>query len=333
MGSSAPDAGVHRLALPTGFAVGPVNCWLIDDDPLTLVDAGPNSGTALHALERALAGHRRRVEDLGRIVVSHQHMDHLGLVGILAERSGAEVCAFAPLAPWLAGYADAMERDDRFAEALMARHGIPEDIRYALRSMSRVMRGWGAPATVTRPLADGDTLAFAGRTLHVHHRPGHSPSDIVLHDPERRLLIAADHLIKHISSNPLITRRLDDSGERFPALAVYLESLRATREMDLDLVLTGHGDPVTDHRALIDERLAGHGRRADKILGLLADRPLTAYELAHAMWGNVAITQAYLTLSEILGHTDLLVADGRAREITGPDGVTRFASSSSVTVP
>ncbi|HWV84082.1 MAG TPA: MBL fold metallo-hydrolase [Capillimicrobium sp.] len=324
MGSSAPDAGVHRLALPTGFAVGPVNCWLIDDDPLTLVDAGPNSGTALHTLERGLAEHGRRVEDLGRIVVSHQHMDHLGLVGILAERSGAEVCAFGPLAPWLAEYGGAMEDEDRFAEELMARHGIPEEIRYALRSMSRVMRGWGAPATVTRPLLDGDVLEFAGRALRVHHRPGHSPSDIVLHDPERGLLIGADHLIKHISSNPLITRRLDGSGERFPALAEYLASLRRTREMDLALVLTGHGDPVTDHRALIDERFAGHARRADKIARLVAERPATAYELAHALWGNVAITQAYLTLSEVIGHTDLLVAEGRIREETDAEGVTRW---------
>jgi len=324
LGSSAPDAGVHRLALPTGFAVGPVNCWLIDDDPLTLVDAGPNSGTALHTLERGLAEHGRRVEDLGRIVVSHQHMDHLGLVGILAERSGAEVCAFGPLAPWLAEYGGAMEDEDRFAEELMARHGIPEEIRYALRSMSRVMRGWGAPATVTRPLLDGDVLEFAGRALRVHHRPGHSPSDIVLHDPERGLLIGADHLIKHISSNPLITRRLDGSGERFPALAEYLASLRRTREMDLALVLTGHGDPVTDHRALIDERFAGHARRADKIARLVAERPATAYELAHALWGNVAITQAYLTLSEVIGHTDLLVAEGRIREETDAEGVTRW---------
>ncbi|MBX5440085.1 MAG: MBL fold metallo-hydrolase [Solirubrobacteraceae bacterium] len=326
MGSSAPDAGVHRLELPTGFAVGPVNCWLIDDDPLTLVDTGPNSGTVLHALERALAEHGRRVEDLGRIVVSHQHMDHLGLAGVLAERSGAEVCAYAPLAPWLAEWDAAMEAEDRFAEDLMARHGIPAEVRYALRSMSRVMRGWGAPVTVTRPLRDGDELPFAGRTLHVHHRPGHSPSDLVLHDPRRGLLIGADHLIAHISSNPLAARRLDGSGERFPALATYLDSLRATREMDLALVLTGHGEPVADHRALIDERFAGHRRRAGKIVRLLAERPATAYELAHALWGNVAITQAFLTLSEVLGHTDLLVAEGRLREETDAEGVTRWVS-------
>ena len=44
------------------------------------------------------------------------------------------------------------------------------------------------------------------------------------------------------------------------------------------------------------------------------------------MWGNVAVTQAYLTLSEVLGHVDLLLADGRATE-QERDDVVRFAAS------
>jgi glyoxylase-like metal-dependent hydrolase (beta-lactamase superfamily II) len=79
-----------------------VNTYLIDDDPLTLVDAGPNSATSLMALEAGLAEHGRRVEDLERLVVTHQHIDHIGLTQILADRSGAEVCSLDALAPWLA---------------------------------------------------------------------------------------------------------------------------------------------------------------------------------------------------------------------------------------
>jgi uncharacterized protein YycO len=70
-----------------------------------------------------------------------------------------------------------------------------------------------------------------------------------------------------------------------------------------------------------------HDRRADKIHGLLVERPRTAYELAQALWGNVAVTQAYLTLSEVLGHVDLLLDDGRAVEEVR-DGVSRFAATS-----
>ena len=166
-------------------------------------------------------------------------------------------------------------------------------------------------------------MAFRDRTLRVHHRPGHSPSDTVFHDRDRRILIAADHLLKHISSNPLITRPLDGSGERPQALVAYLDSLRKTREMEVDLVLPGHGDPITDHRLLIDERFALHRRRADKIHALIAERPRSGYEIARALWGNIAVTQAYLTLSEVLGHIDLLLQAGRVREMER-DGVAVF---------
>ncbi|MBI5105112.1 MAG: MBL fold metallo-hydrolase [Solirubrobacterales bacterium] len=320
-----PD-GIHCLPIPTPFAVGRVNCYLVEDEPLTLVDTGPNSGTSLTRLERALAEHGHRVEDLRRIVLTHQHPDHIGLAQILVERSGAELCALDRLAPWLAGYAESMERDDAFAEAIMLRNGVPADVTSALRSVTRMARAWGGAATVTTPLSAGGELRFAGRTWTVHHRPGHSPSDTVFHDAERRQLMGGDHLIGHISSNPLVSRPLEggEPQDRPRALMIYLDSLAATREMDVDLVWAGHGEPVRDHRTLIDERARLHERRAEKIAGLIAEQPRSAHEIATAMWGGIALTQAYLTLSEVLGHVDLLLDRGAVIEDV-QDGVVRFA--------
>jgi hypothetical protein len=50
---------------------------------------------------------------------------------------------------------------------------------------------------------------------------------------------------------------------------------------------------------------------------MLEAKPLSVYELATQMWGNIAVTQAFLTISEVLGHLDLLIADGRVREERG----------------
>jgi DNA-binding transcriptional ArsR family regulator len=95
--------------------------------------------------------------------------------------------------------------------------------------------------------------------------------------------------------------------------------MRATRELPAGLVLAGHGSPIVDHVRLIDERLRMHQRRARKILRMLAKGPLSAYEIACEMWGNVAVTQAFLTLSEVLGHLDLLVEAGDVQEEDGDD--------------
>jgi glyoxylase-like metal-dependent hydrolase (beta-lactamase superfamily II) len=321
----AAQAGIHRLAIPTPFAVGRVNVYLIEDEPLTLVDAGPNSGTSFDELQRGLRGLGHELEEIELVILTHQHIDHLGLVGIVASHSGADVAAIDHAVPFVEGYADESAADDAFALALMLRHGIPEDVARALQSVSAAFRAWGAKAKVTRVLRDGERLELRDRSFEVLFRPGHSPTDTVFYDAERRMLIAADHLIKHISSNPLITRP-EEGQERRQALVEYMDSLSKTRQLDLDLVLTGHGDPITDHRTLIDQRFELHRRRADKLHRLVAERPRSAYELAESLWGNIAVTQAYLTLSEVLGHTDLLLNEGRVREVES-EGVVRFEAA------
>jgi glyoxylase-like metal-dependent hydrolase (beta-lactamase superfamily II) len=308
-------AGIHRLPIPTPFAVGRVNCYLIEDDPLTLVDTGPNSGKSLDELTARLGERGHSIDDLGLVVLTHQHIDHLGLVEILVEHSGAEVAALGAAADRLAAFEEDAEHEDEFAVEVMLRNGIPEDITVALRSVSRSFRGWGSRVEVTRPLGDGEVLSLRDRRLEALHRPGHSPSDTVFWDDERRILIGGDHLIAHISSNPLITRPLDGSSERPQALVNYLGSLRRTREMPVEFVLSGHGEPIVDHVELIDSRLEAHERRKEKIFRLIKERPRTGYELAQAIWGNVAVTQAFLTLSEVVGHADLLVNEGRVSEV------------------
>jgi glyoxylase-like metal-dependent hydrolase (beta-lactamase superfamily II) len=325
--AAAAQAGVHRLAIPTPFMVGRVNAYLIEGSPLTLVDSGPNSAKALDELEQGLAALGHSIEDIELLVISHQHIDHFGLASILARRSGAEVAALDRLAPFLAGFGQESDLEDRFAEQTMLRHGIPPDVVTALRSVSASFRGWGSAVEVTRPLSDGGELVLGDRTLRVLHRPGHSPSDTVFHDESRGMLLAADHLIAHISSNPLLARPLEAEGEytgpRPQALITYMASLEKTRAMDLELVLPGHGRPITDHAALIDERFRLHARRAEKINRLVAQQPRSAHEIAQELWGNVAVTQAYLTLSEVLGHVDLLLREGRVVE-DERDGVVRF---------
>jgi glyoxylase-like metal-dependent hydrolase (beta-lactamase superfamily II) len=320
------EAGIQTLRIPTPFAVGRVNCYLIEDEPLTLIDAGPNSGKALDELESQLSAFGRSIEDLELVILTHQHIDHLGLVNIVARRSGAEVAAIDVVVPFVEDFGGDSERDDEEAAALMLRHGIPDDVVAALRTVTGSFRAWGSKANVTRPLHDGETLELRDRSLEVMHRPGHSPSDTVFWDAERKILIAADHLIKEISSNPLISRPLDGSDERRQALVEYIDSLAKTRELPAEIVLSGHGEPITDHVALIDERFALHERRAEKLYGLIAEQPRTGYELAQAMWGNVAVTQAFLTLSEVIGHVDLLVNAGRVREVDD-GGVVRFEAT------
>jgi glyoxylase-like metal-dependent hydrolase (beta-lactamase superfamily II) len=321
-------AGVHRIGVPTPFAVGKVNAYLIEDDPLTLVDTGPNYARGLDALGEAIAAHGHAIEDIGLILLTHNHSDHIGLAEILVEHSGAEVAALGIAAERLANYDAEAEADDAMAVELMLKSGIPEEIALALQSVSSTFRGWGAPVQVTRPLADGDVVELAGRKLEVQHRPGHSVMDTVFWDADRQFGFVGDHLLPHISSNPLISRPLDGSPGRTRSLIAYLDSMAKTRELpEGSLLFGGHGEPIDDHRSLIDTRFASTDRRKEKLLRLISEGPRSGYELAQSMWGNIAVTQAFLTLSEVIGHMDILEAEGRVREVDD-NGVIRFEAIS-----
>lgn len=322
------EAGIRMMRIPTPFAVGRVNVFLIEDDPLTLVDTGPNSGKALDELDVQLRSLGYTVPDIERVLVTHQHIDHSGLVAIVARRAEAEVVTLDRLKPWLENYTQEADLDDEFAGDLMRRHGIPPDMVTALMTVSGSFRLWGSGAPVDRTLADGEVLEFANRRLEVQLRPGHSPTDTLFWDADRRLLLGGDHLLGHISSNPLISRPLEGADERPRSLLDYIASMSKTAELPADVILPGHGEPVTGHRELIEKRLGMHERRAERLHGLLEKTgPMTAHAMAHELWGNVAVTQAFLTLSEIIGHMDLLEQREQVK-VEETEGTVRYRAIS-----
>ncbi|MDQ2700253.1 MAG: MBL fold metallo-hydrolase [Actinomycetota bacterium] len=313
--AEAKAMGIHTMPVPTPFAVGRINCYLIEGDPLTLIDAGPRSDQSLAELDIHINDAGHRVEDVQLIVATHQHIDHIGLIRTVAERSGAEVAALDQAVDRLATFADSSDSEDDLAVQLMIRHGVAEDVANALRKLSSSYRDWGDTVNVTMPLAENSYLELGDRKLKVLHRPGHSPSDTVFWDEDRRMAFGGDHLLSHISSNPLISRPLDGSPGRTRSLVNYTASLKLTRDMPIDLMLSGHGDPITDHAGLIDKRFESQVRRLEKIHGILAEEPRSAHSVAEAIWGNVAVTQAFLTLSEVIGHLDILMDDDRVEEV------------------
>jgi len=321
----AAARGVHRIEIPIPFGVRTVNVFLVEGSPLTLVDCGPNAATGLETIEAALAARGHRLSDLERIVVTHHHIDHLGLAGTLQRRTGAELCCLAAAVPAFRDWETTAARDDDDAHDLMLRHGVEPQVAAALRAVADVVRAWGASSAPDRPLGDGDRLEIGDGTVTVHHRPGHSTSDILLLDEERRLALCGDHLLADISSNAVLARPLGETAplRRPQPLIEYRASLKATRELDFELGLGGHGRAFTDHRALIDARLAAHDSRAAEILDVLGSAPVTAHQICHALWGATAITQVFLTLSEVLGHLDLLAMQGLVAEDRG-ERLTHF---------
>jgi glyoxylase-like metal-dependent hydrolase (beta-lactamase superfamily II) len=328
--------GIHRIALPTPW-MGTVNAYLLAGDPLTLIDAGPGITGATFALRQALAEFGYAVADLELLIATHHHFDHMGAMQVLAELSGARVACLDAAVPFVEDFPASREREDDWLAALMVRHGVPSGTARAARQFAALEAQLARSLKVTDPLREGDVIHAGGRDLRVLARPGHSPSDTLLHDEADGVLFSGDHLLADVSSNALLALPLEafdpraptDPGEHprphRPALLAYRRSLEATRALDARLVLPGHGRTIADHRELIERRIAGQDRRAARLHDVLTATPQSAFALAHELWDDEASAQVFLVLSEVLGHLDLVRGDGVEQHDDGE--VIRFALS------
>jgi glyoxylase-like metal-dependent hydrolase (beta-lactamase superfamily II) len=326
-------AGLHRVELSAANEMGTVNAWIVDDDPLTLVDAGTRVPGAVAALEAGFRAMGRRVEDVGLVVLTHHHTDHLGLVAEVVRRSGADVAALAPIAPYLEDFPAEAARDRAHMAEVLRRHGWGD------ATIAANVDGWARfhrvaePCGVTVPLTAGSRLTLRGRTLEVLHRPGHSETDVLLVDAERRLAFGGDHLLGAVPSVPVRDRPLtgdvppDLLADDLGAMVRYRDSLRATAALDLDVVLPGHGPAFGDPAGTVARHLARQERDAAALLARLSTEPVTAAAIVRERWPRAPDGFAHVLTSGILGSLGLLRAEGRVAVLgDGRDGVLRFAA-------
>ncbi len=302
---------IHTITIPTPFDVGPVNTYLLTGPEPALVDTGPRGSRAMDALRQGLDEAGYAVSDLRWIVVTHAHADHFGLAAQIAAESGARVITHRRNQYWISDFGNEWSRRHDFYAQVFAESGLSEEMRQAVGQAGNATARFAESAPVDRLVDEGDTLQLGGETWQVLFTPGHSGGQICLYEPVSRVLLSSDHLIKNITSNPLLEPPERGETERRHSLTEYLASLRRVAEMDVSEALPGHGEPIHDHRGLIEARFGFHRERQERILGLMVDGGRTAHQIALGLWPGLTPLNTFLALSEVIGHLDVLEEEGR----------------------
>ena len=188
---------------------------------------------------------------------------------------------------------------DRYRQA---RSDNPEDLIDAIRAPDR-------------ELVPGVEVETDVGTWGVVETPGHAPSHVCLHQPERRLLVSGDHLLGR-------TVLFFDYGHTPDPFGEYLASLDRVEPLPVDLCLPGHGKPFRDPAANIAAARGQAGALLDRVRGQLAGgAEPTAFEVVEGIVGRENLTAATggFMLQIVLACLDHLAVLGEARPVPDSD--------------
>jgi glyoxylase-like metal-dependent hydrolase (beta-lactamase superfamily II) len=299
------DPPIINLDIPNPFFEGRNRVYVIRADPVTMIDTGVATQRAFDALVDRLAEHGLSIGDIGRVILTHKHVDHIGNAWRIQQQSGAEIMihesemhAVQEVDPGGRTFSDLVR--ERLTLWQVPADAFP-------KSKESAGPSWEIEPADPTPLVDGQRIELGGDELEVIHTPGHTYGSICL--KFGRMLLSGDHVLPDISPNI-------GGGDmrRRGLLKDFLQSLQRVSDLEseIDNVLPGHGQPFPDLSARCRALRDHHGERLEKILDLLEKKgPLRVYETARNLFGEMNDFHIVLGCAEAHAHLEYLVDEGR----------------------
>lgn len=304
--------GLYRLEIPIpNSPLKATNAYLIKgDDRNLLVDTGQNAAISLEVMRTRLA--ELSIEP-GKtdIILTHMHADHSGLVPSLQTKTST---LYATVADGERVNKNLMDKNlGEWLYNVACRNGLPH-----AEALTASKRHPANAAVLKEPLhftfiADGAVMSAGNYNFTCIETPGHTKGHICLYEKDKKILISGDHILGDISPNITNFRAEGNPLEDFMA------SLKKTAALSVDLVLPGHRRMFADCKARINQLLEHHHRRIDEVFAILAEGPMTGYQVAARMtwdmvytsWDEVVAAQKFFATGEALSHLRYLECQGK----------------------
>ncbi|MCM3570578.1 MBL fold metallo-hydrolase [Neobacillus mesonae] len=290
------------------------------EDSLTLIDAGFDNDECWNAIQNVLHDHGWSVQDINRILLTHHHIDHVGLVNRIVNDHPIPVYAHSLAIPRLKREEDFLSMRIEFFSKLYQEMGCKEQgekqIAYLQKALQK-NKDKKIEAAICK--IEGNQL-FDFDVIYV---PGHAPDQIAFYQKECGWLFGGDLLLEHVSSNALVEP--DADGIRMLTVYDHYHSLKRVLGIGAELVLPGHGKLIEDPKAAAQMRMDEVEQKADKFLKLIQAGSTTAAEVAKAYYNETYLKEFPLVMSRVIGHLDYLEVIGKVRREM-IDGVWHYSA-------
>ena len=299
-------SGIYTIAAPLPFKSPPwVNVYVIEaGDGLLMIDCGTDWEEGRQAIRNGFAELGLTESSVHTLVVSHLHLDHVGMSKRLVDEWGCRFVMHERASALVDQYNDTPGYISRLTK-LAKKHGVPESLA---STATNIIRAEYMPL-IDKPdhvVFDGYQMDLGGgRYLEVVHTPGHEPAHICLRDNVTGVFFSGDHVLPRIS--PVIM--YDGAGD---PLGDYMGSLQKLVDMGIGLTYPAHGMIVERGDERARQILLHHVRRLSDMSELVRELDTTAWEvMTKSFRPNLDPLQARLAFLETISHLERLKIDGR----------------------
>ena len=315
-------SGVYQLKLPfpknpmgVGSSLGYVLVYLVEiESGFALIDTGWNDKVTLDSLVKQLGDLGIGFTDIRYVLVTHHHLDHLGLAGEIRKRSGGKLVMHSLELPGTIKdfYMSLSVAPSDWFNDWLWRQGMGEADLKALPSAQSGMDKFLPPTPVDIVINGNETFRDGLADLEAVWTPGHSPGHVCIYDRKRKILFAGDHVLPRIT--PHIALQPHVVGN---PLGDYIDSLKKMEKLDVCLVLPAHEQAFTNLSGRIAELLEHHDMRLNEVVSSLESGHKLTYEVCAGVtwgsggWAEMSPWDRQMSLFETLAHLEHLQSQDR----------------------
>lgn len=307
-----------RLELPTIFQMKTVNSWLFLEPEPTLIDCGEKTSLTWRALQKGLVQHGLKMEDIKRVIITHGHLDHMGLAAEIVAHSNAVVEVPEYLYDWAIDVEKMLNYREKVFwgthEALVGAPPPPDRPRFGYKELGHMWDNIPAERLKTFPMEG--TLSMGGQDWEIIYTPGHCVNQVCFYQPEKECLLSADMLLSMIPI-PILDPSIADPMVRTRSLLELVQSYQKLQPYRIQQVLPGHFEPFEHGNELIDNQLGRILHRTEKCLNFIKAGHHTYEELLHLSYpnrihnGTVLMTVGFLDILLDQGEIGQEMKDGK----------------------
>ena len=216
-----------------------VNCYVINEDPITIIDPGPVDKDSNEFLRFKLKEYKIKFGDIKRVVLTHGHVDHCGFAGYLEEKYCADIFIHNNDVPkvTLDNKEKIIFKQETFG-SLLKQLNFSESVYNSLYSLFQNFYRFGQKVNNVTLLKHEDKLSFENNHLKILHLPGHTggSSGFIY---KTNYFISGDIILDDVFTTPVL--EFNQNGESYRNLSNYYISLKKILSIDCENILPGHG--------------------------------------------------------------------------------------------